>query len=68
MAPSSALSAEDRAAQLDRVEERFTHDVAYYRDTEPMTIRGIETVGLGLPAAVLDKILWRNAEAWYPAL
>jgi hypothetical protein len=43
-------------------------DFAYYESDQPMTIRGREVQGLGLPESVLEKFFSQNARNWYPGL
>lgn len=66
--PFSQLSESLRQQELAGIEARYQMDFAYFESARPMTIRGRETQGLGLPGEVLDKFYLKNAQRWYPSL
>ena len=39
---------------------------AYYASNGEVTVRNRTVQGLGLPEEVLEKLYFRNAEAWLP--
>lgn len=49
---------------------RATYELhfAYLETEKPLSVRGIETNGLGLAESTLEKIYRANALRWYPAL
>ena len=41
---------------------------AYYASNGEVTVRNRTEQGLGLPEEVLEKLYFRNAEAWLPGV
>jgi predicted TIM-barrel fold metal-dependent hydrolase len=66
--PLSDLSDAGREAKLAQTEARFRQEFAYYETEQTFEVANQEVHGLGLPAAVLDKLYHHNAAAWYPGL
>lgn len=64
----SALSAEALAGRLRWAEETYRQHFQFFESDAPMTVRGHEVRGLGLPASVLEKFYITNAQRWYPGL
>jgi predicted TIM-barrel fold metal-dependent hydrolase len=62
------MPAETRQAELAWSETRFQRDFAYYETDQLLTIGSRQVRGLGLPADVLDKFFWLNAQRWYPGI
>jgi predicted TIM-barrel fold metal-dependent hydrolase len=57
--PATDAQREKFAADL---EAQYRRDWAYYAGSGPVTYGEEQVEGLGLPAAVLEKFYWRNAE------
>lgn len=66
--PPSSLPPAERTTLIDALRAVYTTHFAYFESKGAVTVRERETVGLGLPQSVLDKLYRTNAEAWYPRL
>jgi len=66
--PASAMPEAERGKSLERIEERYCRDFAYFESDQTWMIRDREVQGLGLPEDVLEKFYFRNACAWYTGL
>ena len=66
--PFSTLSASALESRLQRTEEIYRQHFQFFESDAPMTLRGYEVLGLGLPMPVLEKIYFQNAQRWYPGL
>jgi len=66
--PYSGMSDADRQKAVKRLEDQYAMERAYYGSTGAVTVRGKETEGLNLSDDVLEKLYFRNAEAWYPGV
>lgn len=66
--PLSEMEPEARAQAVDALRIVYTTHFAYFESKGPVTVRDRETVGLGLPAPLLEKLYYTNARAWYPRL
>jgi len=64
----STMNASDKAAAIQYLRETYETHFAYFDEDQPVTVRGRTTQGLGLPAAVLEKFYWTNAQQWYPGI
>lgn len=64
----SELPEKQREQVIQALREEYETHFAYFKTTDPMTIRGIETTGLGLPEDVLNRFYRGNALSWYPGL
>jgi predicted TIM-barrel fold metal-dependent hydrolase len=64
----SAMSEEERGSKIARFEAKYRGEFAYYETEEVFTVANREVRGLGLHADVLDRLYYKNAEAWYPGL
>jgi predicted TIM-barrel fold metal-dependent hydrolase len=58
----------ERGEWLARFEAVYRREFAYYETEQVLEVANREVRGLGLPAAVLDKLYHDNAAAWYPGL
>jgi predicted TIM-barrel fold metal-dependent hydrolase len=67
-APLSGMDDGKRTAQLEYMESAYRREFAYFETGQPLTVCGREVRGLGLPAAVLDRLYHGNAAAWYPGV
>lgn len=65
---ASAKPPEARTRQLDNMRNAYAEHFQYLEQSGPMTIRGREVQGIGLPAEVLEKVYRANARRWYPGL
>ncbi len=68
MEPLSALSAEARESRLKRTAENYQQHFQFFESDTPMTLRGHEVRGLGLPTSIIEKIYCKNAQRWYPGI
>jgi len=66
--PPSSLPPEERVQTIDALRGVYTTHFAYFEAKGTVTVRDRQTVGLGLPAGVLEKLYRVNAERWYPGL
>ena len=64
----SDLPDKEREEWLAQIEAVYRQEFAYYETEETFEVANREVRGLGLPAAVLDKLYHDNAAAWYPGL
>jgi predicted TIM-barrel fold metal-dependent hydrolase len=64
----SDLPDAERRQVLSGLRTSYTTHFAYLESDGPVTVRGHETRGLGLPPAVLEKVYHTNAERWYPGI
>ena len=64
----SGLSDTERGERLARIEAVYRREFAYYETKDVFVVANREVRGLGLPAAVLNKLYCDNAAAWYPGL
>ena len=64
----SELSEAERRETLAWVEAKYLQEFAYYETEQVFEVANREVCGLGLPAAVLDKLYHENAAAWYPGV
>jgi predicted TIM-barrel fold metal-dependent hydrolase len=64
----SDLPDAEREEWLVRIEAKYHQEFAYYETQGTFEVANREVRGLGLPAAVLDKLYHDNAAAWYPGL
>ena len=64
----SSLPEAVRGRNLERMQQRYEADFAYYEGEDMLTVRGREVRGLALPAQVLEKLYHENARRWYPGL
>lgn len=64
----SEMNETERAARLNALRETYRTHFAYFESDQPVTVRGQESEGLGLPADVREKFYRTNAQTWYPAL
>ncbi len=64
----SELPEEERAKVVGALRAEYETHFTYFETTEEMTVRGIETVGLGLPEDVLERFYRGNALSCYPGL
>jgi len=64
----STMSAADRAAAIDDLDQTYAMHDAYFESTGDAMVRGFATTGLGLPAATLDLFYRDNAVRWYPGI
>lgn len=65
---ASAKPPEARTRQLDTMRTAYDEHFRYLEESGPMTIRGREVQGIGLPAETLEKVYRANARRWYPGL
>jgi len=63
-----ASSPKDRRAIHDEMQDTWTREYAYYATRETVNVHGRPVKGLGLPPAILEKILTNNVRRWYPGL
>ena len=47
---------------------RYRSAFAYLESDGQLLLRGQEVQGLGLPASVLERLYYINAQVWYPGL
>lgn len=66
--PQSQMTDEERRNVINDARQEFERHFLYFESDGPVTLRGRETRGLGLPGDVLEKFYTRNARAWYPGL
>ena len=66
--PPSSLPPAERAQAIDALRTVYTTHFAYFESKAMVTVRGRKVQGLGLPAAVLEKLYHTNAQQWYPGL
>ncbi len=66
--PWSTLAAGEVAEKAERTRERLSRELAWYGQHGDLEIRDRRLPGLGLPADVLEDVVRRNAERWYPGL
>ncbi len=66
--PQSQKTAEERRRIQAGVREEYLLHFRYFESEGPVTVRGRETQGLGLPPDVLSRFYTENARAWYPGL
>ena len=66
--PWSTLPAADVASKATLTRDRIASELAWYGKEGDMQIRDRTVEGLHLPTDVLDDVLGRNAERWYPGL
>ena len=64
----STMPENERRAALEQLRDEYRIYFAYFETATPLTIRGIETVGLDMAHPVLDKLYRENALHWYPGL
>ncbi len=64
----SELAVDEQRQTLDAYRENVLIGVEAYQSHEKLMIRGKEIQGLGLPENVMEKILYRNAEKWFPGI
>lgn len=64
----AAMDPEVRQKQVQRLEETYASEMAYYEQDGPVTLRGVSYQGIGLPDRVLRKLYLDNARAWYPGI
>jgi predicted TIM-barrel fold metal-dependent hydrolase len=64
----SAMDPEEREAHLASVALRYGAEVAYYEVQGEFDFYGETTPGLGLPESDLARVLYENAERWYPGM
>lgn len=68
MEPQSEKTEAERRALQQKARDEFLLHMLYFETGGPLCVRGRETRGLALPAAVLDRFYVENARAWYPGL
>jgi predicted TIM-barrel fold metal-dependent hydrolase len=66
-APSSVPEAE-QTPFIDYLRNVYELHRAYFESEQPLQVRGWETVGVKLPATVLDKFYQTNTKHWYPGV
>ena len=64
----SSLPEAVREGNLERMQQRYEADFAYYEGDGLITVRGREVRGLALSVEVLEKLYHENARRWYPGL
>jgi predicted TIM-barrel fold metal-dependent hydrolase len=64
----TTMTDDERRAIYANLRATYEMHFAYFEKDGPVSVRGRETRGLNLPAAVLDKFYAANAHAWYPGL
>ena len=64
----SELAVDEQGQILDAYRENVLTGIEAYQSHEKLMVRGKEIQGLGLPEDVMEKILYRNAEKWFPGI
>lgn len=64
----TGMSESERQASLQRLENAYQGEFAYYGSDQFLQVKQRQVQGLALPARVLDKLYAANAVAWYPGL
>ena len=64
----SEFTAEERTRQLNSWERNWRDGFSYFETSGPVNMAGTTAPGLGLPAAVVERLFLHNALHWYPAL
>lgn len=62
------VSSKEFISRLNGFESRYDNEFSYYETDTAMSVRETETLGLGLPANVLDNFYFKNAQQWYQGL
>jgi predicted TIM-barrel fold metal-dependent hydrolase len=66
--PPSEMDPQTRAHTLESLRQTYRSHFDYFQCAGEVTVRGRKTDGLDLPADVLQKLYYTNAETWYPGL
>jgi predicted TIM-barrel fold metal-dependent hydrolase len=66
--PLSDLTDVEREEWLARIATKYRQEFAYYETEQTFEVANQAVRGLGLPAAVLDKLYYDNAATWYPGV
>lgn len=64
----SEMADEERQRRLQGAEGQYRMAAAYYGSDGQVAVRNRTVQGLGLPEDVLEKLYYRNAEAWFPGV
>jgi predicted TIM-barrel fold metal-dependent hydrolase len=64
----SSLPEDESKETLRLLRDEYEKHFAYFETTDQLSVRDINTNGLYLPQAVLDKVYRENALNWYPVL
>jgi predicted TIM-barrel fold metal-dependent hydrolase len=64
----STMDPELREAHLASVALRYGAEIAYFEVEGEFDFYGQSVAGLGLPEPVLARVLYENAQRWYPGL
>ena len=64
----SEMADDERQRRLLWAESQYRMADAYYGSDGEVTVRNRTVQGLGLPEDVLEKLYFRNAEAWLPGV
>lgn len=62
---ASEKSPEERSRQIAGIANAYQEHFRYLENEGPMTIRGSDVSGLGLPAEILQKVYTLNAHHWF---
>ena len=62
------LSSADRRMRLQRIQDTYANEMAYYEQAGQVTLRGRAYQGLGLAEEALRQLYLDNALAWYPGI
>jgi predicted TIM-barrel fold metal-dependent hydrolase len=64
----STLDEAARSAAIQQLDESYALHFAYFDQSAELTVRGFNTTGLALPAAIQDLFYHDNALRWYPGI
>ena len=61
----STMADAAKAEALESLRDTYRTHFAYFESDQSVEVRGQEVQGLGLPADVLERFYWKNADEWY---
>jgi predicted TIM-barrel fold metal-dependent hydrolase len=64
----ATMDEETRAAALERLEQVYAREAAYYQQDGLTEVSGRTVAGIGLPDEVLEQFYHKNAARWYPGI
>ncbi len=64
----AGMTDQQRQNALDRLEQVYAREAAYYEGEGPLTVAGREVRGIGLSQEILAQFYQGNAARWYPGL